>query len=187
MLTEAELDPYFDGIRSEAFRLEALPSYAVSSESSALNAYLAGEPYQKSAAGQAFKEFIRAQVEAGITWHRVRVVRGPLSDYERWECEWGYTVNEELGYPTFVLDMSETAAPPDLPDYDWWMLDERVVLRFHYDGNGTFLGADALDEPDQVAGHRRYRDAAMAAAVPFPRYWAAHPQYWRENWLRMRA
>jgi hypothetical protein len=187
MLTEADLDPYFDAIRTEAFRLEALPAYAVSSESSALHAYLAGEPYQKSEAGQAFKEFIRSQVEAGIAWHRVRVVRGPLSDYERWECEWGFTVNEELGYPTFILDLAETQHPPRLPDYDWWMLDERIVLRFHYDGNGAFLGADPLGEPDRVAEHRRYRDDALAAAVPFPRYWASHPQYWRENWLKART
>lgn len=187
MLTEAELDPYFDAIRAEAFRLEALPAYAVSSESSSLHAYLAGEPYQRSQAGQAFKEFIRSQVDAGITWRRVRVVRGPLSDYERWECEWGYAVNEELGYPTFMLDLTETPRSPILPDYDWWMLDERVVLRFHYDGNGSFLGADLLEERDQVADHRRWRDDALAAAVPFPQYWAAHPQYWRENWLRAQA
>jgi hypothetical protein len=187
MLTEAELDPYFDAIQAEAFRLEALPAYAVSSESSALRAYLAGEPYQKSQAGHAFKEFIRGQVEAGIIWHRVRVVRGPLSDYERWECEWGFTVNEELGYPTFILDLTETPFSPGLPDYDWWMLDERIVLRFHYDSSGVFLGADLIDEPDQVAEHRRWRDDALAVAVPFPQYWAAHPQYWRENWLRTRA
>lgn len=183
MLNETELDPLFDAAHREAFRLEALPAYAVSSESAGLRAYLAGEPYQQSEAGQAFKDYIRSQVQAGMTWHRVRVVRGPLSDYERWECEWGYTVNEELGYHTFVLDLSEIADSPRLPDYDWWMLDERVVLRFHYDGNGAFLGADPLDEPGQVAEHRCYRDAALAAAVPFPRYWAAHPQYWRQNWL----
>jgi hypothetical protein len=38
-----------------------------------------------------------------------------------------------------------------------------------------------------LAEHRRYRDAALAAAVPFPEYWAAHPQYWRENWLETRT
>jgi|HubBroStandDraft_1064217.scaffolds.fasta_scaffold06287_3 hypothetical protein len=187
MLSEAGLDPYFDAISREAFRLEALAAYAVASESAGLRAYLAGEPFQKSAAGQAFKDYVRSQVEAGIRWHRVRVVRGPLSDYERWECEWGYTVNEQLGYRTFVLDLAEAADPPRLPDYDWWMLDERVVLRFHYDENGAFAGADALDDPGEIAGHRRYRDAALAAAVPFPAYWAAHPQYWRQNWLPARA
>jgi hypothetical protein len=187
MLSEAELDPYFDGIKREAFRLEALPAYAVEVESAGLSAYLAGEPFQKSEAGQAFNDYIRAQVEAGVTWHRVRVVRGPLTDYERWECEWGYTVSEEFGHRTFILDLSETPNPPKLPDYDWWMLDERAVLRFHYDASGAFLGADPLEDAGQLAEHRRYRDAALAAAVPFPDYWAAHPQYWRENWLETRT
>ena len=187
MLTEAELDPYFDDIKREAFRLEALPAYAVDAESAGLSAYLAAEPFQKSDAGQAFNEFIRDQVEAGVTWHRVRVVRGPLTDYERWECEWGYAVSEEFGHRTFILDLSETVNPPGRPGYDWWMLDERVVLRFHYDDRGAFLGADALEDAGQLAEHRRYRDAALAAAVPFPAYWSAHPQYWRENWLGTRT
>lgn len=156
---------------------------AVPVESVGLHSYLAGEPFQKSEAGQAFNEYVRSQVEAGVTWHRVRVVRGPLSDYERWECEWGYTVSGRSGHHTFVL-LSENADPPQPPGYDWWMLDERVVLRFHYDGNGAFPGADPLEDADELVAHRQYRDAALAAAVPFPGYWAAHPQYWRENWLR---
>lgn len=187
MLSEAELDPYFDAIRREAFRLEALPAYTVQLESAGLSAYLAGEPVQKSEAGQAFNDYVRGQVEAGVTWHRVRVVRGPLTDYERWECEWGYTVSEGFGHYTFILDLSEITDPPNLPDYDWWMLDERVVLRFHYDGGGAFLGADPLEDASELAEHRRYRDAALAAAVPFPEYWATHPQYWRENWLETRT
>lgn len=187
MLTEAELDPYFDAVRREAFRVESLPAYAVASESAGLRAYLAGEPYAISDAGLAFKHYVRGQVESGIKWHRVRVVRGPLTDYERWECEWGYTANEQFGYPTFVLDLSDAAEPPDLPGYDWWMLDEQVVLRFHYDAQGSFAGADALTDAADLAEHLRYRDAALAAAAPFPHYWAAHRQYWRENWLRLRA
>lgn len=184
MLTEAQLDPYFDEISHDAFRLEALPSYAVSVESSGLRAYLAGEPFQKSDAGQAFNEFVRGQVEAGVTWRRVRVVRGPLSDYERWECEWGYAVSDELGHHTYVLDLAEVTDAPQLPDYDWWMFDEKVVLRFTYDAAGAFVGADAIDDAGEVARHRAWRDSALVAAVPFSRYWAAHPQYWRQNWLR---
>jgi Family of unknown function (DUF6879) len=187
MLSETELDPFFDAARREAFRLEALPAYAVTVESAGLSAYLAGEPFQKSDAGQAFNEYVRSQVAAGVTWRRVRVVRGPLTDYERWECEWGYTVSEEFGHHTFVLDLTETAHPPELPGYDWWMFDERVVLRFHYDHRGTFLGADPIDDPGQVAEHIRYRDAALTAAIPFLQYWAAHLQYWRQNWLKARS
>jgi len=182
MLSEADLDPFFDTIRREAFRLETLPAYAVPVESAGLGAYLAGEPFQKSETGQQFNEFVRSQVEAGVTWRRVRVMRSPLSDYERWECEWGYTQSEQHGHHTFVLDLAETPDPPQLPGYDWWMFDERVVLRFHYDEAGQFLGADPIDDPGQVANHVRYRDASLAAAVPFPKYWSAHRQYWRENW-----
>jgi hypothetical protein len=174
MLSEADLDPFFDAIRREAFRLEALPEYAVPVESAGLRAYLSGEPFQKSEAGQAFNEYIRGQVDAGVTWHRVRVVRSPLTEYERWECEWVYTLSEQVGHHTFVLDLAETPGPPPLP-------------RFHYDDEGRFLGADPIKAPEHVAEHVRYRDAALAAAVPFPRYWAAHPQFWRENWLRSEA
>lgn len=79
MLSETELDPYFEVIQQDAFRLEALPAYAVPVESAGMRAYLAGEPFQKSEAGQAFNEFVRGQVEAGATWRRVRVVRDPLA------------------------------------------------------------------------------------------------------------
>jgi hypothetical protein len=187
MLSEADLEPFFDAIRHDAFRVETLPAYAVAVESDGLGAYLAGAPFQKSETGQQFNEFIRGQVEAGVTWRRVRVTRSPLSDYERWECEWGYTHSEPLGHHTYILDLAETASSPPLPGYDWWMFDEQVVLRFHYDDAGQFLGADPIDDPGQVAAHARYRDTALAAAVPFPEYWAAHPQYWRENWLRARS
>jgi hypothetical protein len=187
MLSEADLDPIFDDIHSEAFRLEALPAYDVSAESRDLRAYLTGEPFHKSEAGQAFHEWVRSQVEAGVTWHRVRVVRGPLSDYERWEFEWGYTWTEQYGHHTFVLDLTEVSQPPELPNYDWWMLDERLVLRFHYSDTGEFIGADRIDDPAEVAAHAGYRDAAVEASTPFPEYWAAHPQYWRENWLASRS
>ena len=56
MLSESDLDPFFDAVRHEAFRLEALPAYAVAVESAGLRAYLAGEPFQKSEAGQAFND-----------------------------------------------------------------------------------------------------------------------------------
>lgn len=187
MLTESQLDPYFDAIEHEAFRIEALPAYAVAVEVDGLAAYLAGEPFRKSETGQAFNEFVRGQVEAGVTWHRVRIVRGPLTDYERWECEWGYTVSEQIGHRTYILDLSEASNAPELPDYDWWMFDGRVVLRFHYDSDGAFHGAEPLKGAHQLAEHLRYRDAALAAAVPFGDYWSAHPQYWRRNWLGSRT
>ena len=183
MLSETELDPFFDEARTEWFRLEALHSYSVGAEQARLGAYLAGESYESVPEPTAWYEEIRRRTDEGVVYRKVRVVQGPLSEYERWELEWGYAGSERHGQRTFIIDLAETPQPPELPGYDWWMFDERVVLRFCYDDSGEFLGAEPIDDPGQVAAHVRYRDAALAAAACFPEYWKAHPQYWRENWL----
>lgn len=183
MLSDTELEPFFDGARTEWFRLEALPTYSMGFEQPRLRAYLAGEPYESVPEPTAWHEEIQRRTGEGVTYRKVRVVHGPLSEYERWEMEWGYTGSEQHGQRTFIIDLAETPVPPELPEYDWWMFDERVVLRFHYDEEGRFLGAEPIDDAVRVAGHVRYRDAALAVATRFPDYWDTHRQYWRENWL----
>jgi hypothetical protein len=183
MLSNAEFDACFDEARSEWFRLESHGSYTVDVEQPRFRAYVAGEPYDPEAEPKAWYAEIERRVSEGVAYRKVRVVDGPLSEYERWECEWSYTATEERGQRTFILDRSEAAAVPELPGYDWWLIDGRVVLRMHYDGSGGFIGAERLDNAGAVAEHSRWRDAALAAAVPFPDYWRAHPQYWRQHWL----
>jgi Family of unknown function (DUF6879) len=147
-----------------------------------LRGYLAGEPYDPQAEPTAWYDYIQGWSDRGVTFRKVHLMAGPLTEYLCFECEWSYTATEKRGQRTFVLDLAETAAPPRMPDYDFWMFDESVVLKFVYDDAGRFLGAERLDGTE-ASRHVAYRDAALAAAVPFPRYWAAHPQYWRENWL----
>ena len=187
LLNDAELDPFFEGAEREWFRLEALHSYRYPVETPRLRAYLAGEPYDPSAEPREWYDYIQRRVGQGVRFSKVRVLRGPLSEYERWECEWSYTPTERHGQRTFILDLAEVTVPPALPEYDWWMFDERVVLRMHYDEGGTFVGAEVIDDTAQVAAHRRHRDVALAAAVAFPDYWSGHPQYWRCNWLNAPA
>jgi hypothetical protein len=182
VLSEAELDPFFDEVARDLFRMEARREYAVGVESDRLRAYLAGEPYDPSAEPAGWYSYIRGKVNAGVAFRKVRVVRTPLSLYERWECEWSYPATERCGQRTFILDLAEAPEPLELPGYDWWMFDERVVLRMHYDDAGGFVGAERLDQAT-VGAHVGYRDAALAVAVPFPAWWAAHPQDWRDNWL----
>ncbi|MFD7510308.1 DUF6879 family protein [Streptomyces sp. NPDC059853] len=184
MLSSEEFDAYFDNAKSEWFRLEGLSSYKVDVEQPRLRAYLAGEPYASHAAPSPWYEEIERRVREGIAFRKVRVLAGPLSEYERWECEWSYTATERLGQRTFIIDRSEVDTLPELPPFDWWMMDGRVVLRMHYDNQGRFLGASAIDDPEEVAAYVRLRDQALDLATPFPAYWRSHPQYWRENWLR---
>ncbi|WP_439677115.1 DUF6879 family protein [Embleya sp. MST-111070] len=181
LLTEAEFDACFDDARFEAFRLEALSAYAVPVETPRFRSYLAGEPYDPEAEPAAWYDYIRERTAAGVTFRKVRMLKGPLSEYERWECEWSYTATERVGQRTHVIDLAEMTAPDELPSYDWWMFDRASVVRMHYGDGGEFIGAERLGD-EVVLRHVRWRDEAVAAAVSFPDYWDAHPQYWRQNW-----
>ncbi len=48
----------------------------------------------------------------------------------------------------------------------------------HYDDDGRFLGATAVD-PVELGRYQAAHDAAWRAAKPFDDWWGQHPQYHR--------
>ena len=126
--------------------------------------------------------YVARMVARGVTYHRVHVVHSPLSEYLRYEFEWGYTGYAQRGERAYILDTAEVPRPREVPDYDFWLLDDTHIIRMHYETDGGFVGGELLP-PAALPEHLRARDAALAAAVPFEAYWAAHPEYHRENWL----
>ena len=185
MLSEAELEALFDGFKHAAFRMETLPRYAVDSERERLRRYLVGDPLEVEPATREWLEFMAAEIRSGKRWHKVHIVRSPIVEYLRFECEWGYAVSAEYGQEVYILDESERARPAGIPDEDFWLFDDDTVARLRYDPDGGFVGAE-LAEPALVPGYRRYRDLALRAAEPFATWWARHPEYKRENWLDSR-
>jgi hypothetical protein len=183
VLSESDLDPFFDQAASDWFRFEAHRTYNATFEQSRLRAYIAGEPYDPSSEPRQWLDYIRQRVTQGISFSKVRVVSSPLTAYERWECEWSYPATEHAGQRTFILDLAEVPQPPPLTDYDWWMFDNTTVLRMHYDDNGAFVGAEDIVDPTLVTEHVHHKDVALEMSSPFHDYWAAHPQYWRQNWV----
>ena len=182
MLSEAELDQLWDGLEREAFRLETLDRYTVPHEADVVHRYVTGAPHQETDFARGWADYVAGMTARGITYHRVHVVHSPLSEYLRYECEWGYTRYTQRGERAYILDTAEAARPGEVPDYDFWLLDDTHVIRMHYDPDGSFIGAELLPA-SVVDEHRRARDAAIAAATPFEAWWAVHPQFHRENWL----
>jgi hypothetical protein len=185
VLSESDLAPFFDHAASDWFRFEAHREYTVAFEQPRLHAYLAGELYDPSSEPTQWLEEIQRRVSEGITFRKVRVLSAPLAAYERWECEWSYPATERAGQRTFILDLAATPERTQPTDYDWWMFDNTTVLQMHYSGDGTFGGAEILDDPEIIAEHVRHKEVALTTSVPFGDYWAAHPQYWRQNWVDM--
>src|SRR5215472_2192629 len=90
---------------------------------------------------------------AGKSMRRVRVVRRPLSDYIRYEIEWGFLYNVAAGEDIRVLDLSDRPGA-ELPDHDFWLFDERAVVKMLYRPDGTQIGRELVEEPNSLTGLR---------------------------------
>src|SRR5437868_7585515 len=144
MLDERGMDDFIEKhFTRTAFRLEVLSQYTVDSDQGNVESYLGGDPEPSWAKGGPWFDHLAAERASGKRRYRVHIVEPPLSDYLRYECEWGYSYTVAAGEDVYVLDISETALPTrELIDHDWWLLDEEHVLRMHYDAEGRFLGAE---------------------------------------------
>jgi hypothetical protein len=180
MLDEKELGEYIDSRFTRAlFRLETLDLYDVASNGDEYRRYVAGETKPNLERNSAWMEVIRSEVARGLHTYRVHVVRSPLNDYLRFECEWGYVYNARAGEHIRILDLAERPRPAGLLDEDFWLIDEREVLRMHYSDEGKYVGAEVAPE-EVLPRYLACKEAAWSGAVDFADYWKAHPGYWRD-------
>jgi len=180
MLDEQGLGDYIDSrFTRNLFRLETLDLYNVNSERDEYRRYVAGETKPNYEHKKVWMEQIRGEVAHGAHTYRVHVVRSPLSDYLRFECEWGYVYNARAGERIRILDLAERPRPADLVDEDFWLIDEREVLRMHYDAEGRYVGAEVAPG-EMLPRYLAAKDAAWSGAVDFADYWKAHQGYWRD-------
>jgi hypothetical protein len=183
VLTERELVAFAnEHTTRSAFRLETRQRYEVDTDAGNVARYLAGEEVPSFVVKGPWLEHLARERSHGIRRFRVHVVESPLSDYLRYECEWGYAYTTAAGEEIYILDLAETPAPAGLPDHDFWIFDDTHVVVMDYDDTDRFRAAEILPEVE-LPRYRHYRDLALSRAVPFETYWAAHPQYRRENWL----
>jgi hypothetical protein len=159
---------YFRDFRSSAFRLELHPIYTMPSEADELRRFLAGE---KPPPGYHYGwlDTMAAAGAAGKTVRRVRVVRQPLTDYVRYEFEWGFVYNAEAGEDIRVLDLTDRP-DPGLPDHDFWLFDEHALVKMLYRPDGTQIARELVTSPD-LSTYLGYRDLAWRDAIPFRDYW----------------
>jgi hypothetical protein len=104
---------------------------------------------------------IRAATAEGRRFSRVRVVTMPMTDYSRFGVYCSQYTNEagdEIRYLT--RDQAR-----DLPDYDYWLFDSRLLVKMHFDSQENFLGGEVIEDPAVIVQHGYWRDAAWHRAV----------------------
>jgi hypothetical protein len=171
-MTGDDLLRLFHGFRDSAFRLESLPAYDIEADAEALNAWREGKPPPASQLDRDWCHLVSGAADAGKTITRVRVVRHPLSEYVRFELDWGYPQNIDAGEDIRILELGPADELPGLPDpgrgYDFWCFDGTTVVRLEYDEAGRFIRP--VDVSDHAAQFIACQDWAMARAVAF-RHW----------------
>jgi hypothetical protein len=151
-----------------AFRLETLPVYKVGPEEEEFQQFLAGEPPPPDSDDTDWIRRVRAYVADGKHVGRVHLVTPPLTDYLRYQFEWGYEFQVAAGEDVRILDLTRTENP-GVPEQDFWLFDDETVVLMHYDVDGTQLGRERLVDVD-VSPYRRYMELAREHGVPYLTY-----------------
>ena len=158
-----EFGKLFETFRSSAFRLETLPEYRVSQDVESLRLFREGQPPPESRRERPWLQTIRNANARGARMQRVRVIRGALTEYQRFQFAWGYPDNLAAGEDIRILDHDVRG----LLSEDYWLFDDALVIRLDYDDEGRFLRPVVVDD---VVPCRRCRDVALTHAVPFSDY-----------------
>ncbi|MFF2020686.1 DUF6879 family protein [Streptomyces sp. NPDC058171] len=156
----------FRDFKRSAWRLEVQPTYTMPAEAESLARFLRGEP-KPDEHNAAWHGRVRGALEAGKSIGRVRVVRQPLTDYQRYQFAWGIPGNIRAGEDIRVLDLTDRDL--GLPDQDFWMFDESVVVHLNYRPDGTQINRELIEEPD-ISRYLAWRDLARGSAVTFGAY-----------------
>jgi hypothetical protein len=125
--------------------------------------FLAGEP-EPPGHNDEWHDEIRGWAAEGKSIGRVRLVRYPLSDYQRYIFAWGVPGNVAAGEDVRVLEIIDDNF--GLPDQDFWMFDDSLVVHLNFNPDGTLIGHELIDQPDLDKYHT-WRETALKYSMPF--------------------
>jgi hypothetical protein len=157
------------GFTRSAFRLESFQQYSAPDEVEALARFRAGEDPRIDLAW--WTDLARSHTQAGRTMSRVRVIVEPPSEYTRFELV-AYPVMAAAGDDIRIISVDPGRWPADVPHHDYWLFDDRDVWVLNYDQEGVLHSAELQDDGQVVLDHLRWRDAALAQAIPIGDYLA---------------
>jgi hypothetical protein len=164
-MSPEELGRLFESFRHSAFRLECLPSYDVTEddEAEALRLFLDGKPEPPWRKHREWPDTVRKARQRGAQMQRVRLMETPPTNYQRFQCAWGYPANVEAGEDIRILHHR----PDGLLAVDFWLFDDTIAVVLEYDDQGRFLVPVVAEATEP---YRQARDLTLKSAVTFSEY-----------------
>lgn len=173
----AELSAAFRTFRYSVFRLETLQVYAGSGEDQGIVAFHRGDlAPPPDPAEDEWSAQLRVNRAAGRIQQRVHVVIEPISPYLAYELTWEYGPHVAAGEDVRIIPVIDNW-PSDVPRADFTLFDSRILFRLHYASDGTWLGAERVeDDPGAVSDACFARDAALCQATSWREFMARYPE-----------
>lgn len=177
-LTLAELGGFLaERYTRDVLRLETRQRYQSASEQDGLQRYLAGDPPPAGAGDTPWIQQLRAHVAAGRSWRVLHAVTHPLSDYLRYECEWGYRHNAAAGQQIRITELDERCAKVG----DLLIIDGRHIFQYRYDDADQFVDAQQITEHADVAAFLALAEPLWEQGIKFGTWWGRYPRYHRDK------
>ncbi|GAA1965769.1 DUF6879 family protein [Kitasatospora viridis] len=158
----------FDSFERDAWRFEAQPTYTMPKEAESLAGFLRGGA-RPDGHNTRWHQRVKSYVAAGKQIGRVRVVRRPLTDYQRYQFAWGIPGNIEAAEDIRVLDVTNEDYGLPLTGQDWWMFDDSRIVHLNFRPDGTQVNRELAEGPS-ISDYQHWRDICLAHAVPFDQY-----------------
>jgi hypothetical protein len=158
---------YFRGFKRSAFRLEVHQTYTMPAEARTVGEFLAGASMPEGF-NAPWHRTVRDHTAAGRTMTRAKIVRRPLTPYNRYLFEWCIPGNVAAGEDYRIVDTTDRHHS-GLPDQDFWLFDEETVVHLNYRPDGTQINRELIRDPD-IARYLTWRNLALESAVPFSAY-----------------
>lgn len=158
-------------------RIEALDAYDVPGEAEALAAFQLGRPLpERSVSASPWLANIQRTTAAGKSWSRTRVVRWPLTPYQRFQVSYGYPPSIDAGEVIGVADRAEHPGLAELGEF--WLFDGEGPHPFaalmDYSQTGAWLGCTVTSEQEVIARCQAQVRFASRFAVPLAVFLARH-------------
>lgn len=153
--------------RQSSFRWECQGVYHEPSERVPFQLWKEGRPDYTFMDG--WREIVRGWTAEGKRFERVRMVTDPPTEYLRWMFEFTH-LNVEAGEDIRWLGESD-AKMLGAPTNDYYLLDDRLLVILEFSESGV-VGADVIDDAEQLRAAQRWRELAWANATPHTEYMA---------------
>lgn len=145
-----------------AFKFEQLDSYLVDEDEEVFERWLRGEASADEGM-EPWLALMREITASGRAVRRARVVTVPPTDYIRFEAA---AVPASAAAGEDIRYISRIDAR-DLPDHDFWLIDDDLVMTLRFDHTGAPLAHELTDDPADLARHREWADRAWRRAIPY--------------------